>query len=225
VQSTSEAELATKAYLEKDDDKVVSGHTNQTDIASNSTSLKDVINSTHSSMASSSSAPISNSNTPPGGPSGNYFESPLHSKFDSGELTNLNKKKRTDKGISFGKYSNSGGIQDIHNLEEYLDSKSSHMRRKRRETGKSIGITSQNLNTYLPRKDLTRTVEHIKLMELNATIDYSYCTKLQCTQGVGSKFHYIIPISKYMDLEYVTLQFRQVSLSRMHMLDYCCVRI
>lgn len=145
-------------------------------------------------------------NTPSAGV--NYFDQ-NHSKFDSPEMI-IMKKKRTDKGISFnGKYSNAGtGIQDIH-FDYHTDIKSNQFlkrqqRRKRETTGK---LSQNNMHNTYPRKDLTRTVEIIKLLELNATIDYTYCTKLQCTQGFGSKFHYIIPISKYMDLEYVTLQF------------------
>ena len=176
--------------------------------------------STTQSINSSSDIPSTSASTivgkivpppilPPQPIGGNYFEPvPPHSKFDSNEQTNVNKKKRTDKGFSFGKYSGAGSIQDIHSMNDYFASKSNRRRRRRRrETGKSIGMSSQTIDNY-PRKDFSRTVELIKLLELNATIDYSYCTKLQCMQGVGSKFDYIIPISKYMDLEYVTLQFR-----------------
>lgn len=159
-----------------------------------------------SSLSTHSTTSTQAINTPSAGV--NYFDQ-NHSKFDSPEMI-IMKKKRTDKGISFnGKYSNAGtGIQDIH-FDYHSDIKSNQylkrqQRRKRETTGK---LSPNNMHSTYPRKDLTRTVEIIKLLELNATIDYTYCTKLQCTQGLGSKFHYIIPISKYMDLEYVTLQF------------------
>ncbi|XP_075679122.1 uncharacterized protein LOC113790989 isoform X2 [Dermatophagoides pteronyssinus] len=157
------------------------------------------------------------------------------SKFNPNESnsSNINKKKRTDKGIrSFtndndddddnknidgnGKYSHSSSIQDIHSLNDFHDSKFHRRRRKRRETGKSS--TQNNMYNTYPKKDLTRMVEMIKLLELNATIDYSYCTKLHCTQGFGNRFHYTIPISKYMELEYVTLQFE---LNQEMKVDHC----
>lgn len=119
----------------------------------------------------------------------------------------VHKKKRTDKGLNLGKFGTSGGIQDIHGMGDFEDSKGTLMRR-RRETGKTIDYNNKQTIDNLPRKDLTKVVEMIKLIELNATIDYSYCTRLQCTQGQGSRFHYIIPVSKFMDLEYVTLQLR-----------------
>lgn len=130
-----------------------------------------------------------------------FNQPPFDTKFEPNE----SKRKRTDKGLAFGKYSSSV-IQDIHHVNEHSKS-GLRRRRRRRETSKSTEMTSQNIHHY-PRKDLSKSVEFIKLIELNATIDYSYCTKLQCTQGIGTKFHYIIPISKYMDLEYVTLQFK-----------------
>lgn len=170
------------------------------------------VNSSNTHIITESSS-LSPSNLPGGGSSGinagTFYDALPNSKFGDINESRDPKKKRTDKGLSFGKFSSSG-IQDIHNLDDDLDSKSSHVhgrRRRRREASKSVDINSQNFNHY-PRKDLTRTVELIKLIELNATIDYSYCTKLQCTQGAGSKFHYIMPISKFMEHEYVTLQFR-----------------
>ena len=201
------SEIVTKDLIARNKSYSINNSINKIANSNQTESLKSF--SVSEGMAASISSPATLIiNTPP---SISYFESPSHVKFaDSNEPPNLNKRKRTDKGVSFGKYSSSGGIQDIHHIDDYLDSKSSHMRkrRRRRETSKSIGLTVQNgINTY-PRKDLTRSVELIRLIELNATIDYSYCTKLQCTQGLGSKFHYIIPISKFMDLEYVTLQFR-----------------
>ncbi|KAH7636565.1 myelin regulatory factor-like [Dermatophagoides farinae] len=154
----------------------------------------------------------------------NSSSNPNHSKFNPTESNSSNnKKKRTDKRMSFGdgKYSShsssSSSIQDIHNLNDFHDSKFRRKRRKRRETGKS-SITQNNMYSAYPKKDLARMVEMIKLLELNATIDYSYCTKLQCTQGFGNRFHYIIPISKYMELEYVTLQF---GLNQEMKVDHC----
>lgn len=143
-----------------------------------------------------------------------------------------NKKKRTEVnggnggGERSGKHSksNGGGIQDIHGMTQDYYGKGLlllNKKRRKRETSSSVSFANQigqsqsgqkqpdghessNANTLLSAK----MVQQIKLVELNATIDYSYCTKLQCTQGLGSKFHYLVPLSKYMDLEYVTLQFR-----------------
>lgn len=207
--SKTKQEPIDKTYQSKLNDKLTPNETilekgAQAFLANNSSSAP------NSPTTSSSAIPVLNaplSGAPSGLNPGAFFDGSGHSKFSEvNEPPNM-KKKRTDKGVSFGKYSGSG-IQDIQNMDDDIDSKSSHIhRRRRRETSRSTGLNSQSLSNY-PRKDITRTVEFIKLVELNATIDYSYCTKLQCTQGVGSKFHYIVPISKYMDMEYITLQFR-----------------
>ncbi|XP_054717587.1 myelin regulatory factor-like [Uloborus diversus] len=58
-----------------------------------------------------------------------------------------------------------------------------------------------------PRKDLPKAVESLRLLELNTTIGQEYCNTLQCAHRTGPSFSYLIPISKYMVEEYVTLQF------------------
>lgn len=200
VQSNIEPE-SDAGYLKYIDDKVTNNQSfNNSQTKSKISTQTATISTTTSTTHSPATIII---NTPA---STNRINSPFetHPKFDTSE-PNLNKKKRTDKGLSFGKYGGSG-IQDIHNINNLHDSKMSILRR-RRETRRSTDPPAQNIHTY-SRKDLTKTVDSIKLLELNATINYSYCTKLQCTQGIGTKFHYIIPISKYMDQEYVTLQFK-----------------
>ncbi|KAG8196834.1 hypothetical protein JTE90_027547 [Oedothorax gibbosus] len=57
------------------------------------------------------------------------------------------------------------------------------------------------------RKDLPKAIESLRLLELNTTIGQEYCNTLQCAHRTGPSFSYLIPISKYMREEYVTLQF------------------
>ncbi|KPM07882.1 hypothetical protein QR98_0063900 [Sarcoptes scabiei] len=121
----------------------------------------------------------------------NYYEqSPMESD------SRIKKKKHVDKTdrSEMSKYSNSNNQDSDRDGSDSIsisDSKSpklQQLNRNRRET------------------------------ELNATIDYSYCKTLQCTQGFGGRFEYIIPISKFMEHDYVTLQF---TLNQEMKVDHC----
>ncbi|GFR22083.1 myelin regulatory factor [Trichonephila clavata] len=57
------------------------------------------------------------------------------------------------------------------------------------------------------RKDLPKAIESLRLLEINTTIGQEYCNTLQCAHRTGPRFSYLIPVSKYMTEEYVTLQF------------------
>ncbi|XP_042901013.2 myelin regulatory factor [Parasteatoda tepidariorum] len=59
----------------------------------------------------------------------------------------------------------------------------------------------------LPRKDLPKAIESLRLLELNASIGQEYCNTLQCAHKIGPRFSYHIPVSKFMTEEYLTLQF------------------
>lgn len=60
----------------------------------------------------------------------------------------------------------------------------------------------------LIRSDLIRSVQYVKLLELNATIGLEFCTTWQCVQEAGPSFNYLVPLSKFMPHEFVTIQFR-----------------
>lgn len=53
-------------------------------------------------------------------------------------------------------------------------------------------------------------VQSLRLLELNVTLGHEYCNTLQCVLGSGPTFSYLVPLSRYMPLQYVTLQFRWV---------------
>lgn len=50
-------------------------------------------------------------------------------------------------------------------------------------------------------------VQSLRLLELNVTLGHEYCNTLQCVLGTGPTFSYLVPLSRYMPLQYVTLQF------------------
>lgn len=50
-------------------------------------------------------------------------------------------------------------------------------------------------------------VQSLRLLELNVTLGHEYCNTLQCVLGSGPTFSYLVPLSRYMPLQYVTLQF------------------
>lgn len=68
--------------------------------------------------------------------------------------------------------------------------------------------SSSQSNLRIIRPDLIRSVQYIKLLELNATIGLEFCTTWQCVQEAGPSFTYLVPISKFMPYEFVTIQFR-----------------
>ena len=110
----------------------------------------------------------------------------------------IDTKKRVDESFDH-KY----GTVDHQTQNDYPKSEQ-HLREKR---GTSEPNQKNAVNS-MPQKDLAKSVDTIKLIELNATIGRQYCQTLQCIQQSGPKFNYLIPLSKYMELEYVTLQFR-----------------
>lgn len=55
----------------------------------------------------------------------------------------------------------------------------------------------------------------MKLLELNASLGQEYCNTLQCVHGTGPSFSYLVPLSRYMPLQYVTLQFSLVGVHKM----------
>ncbi|KAF8771004.1 Myelin regulatory factor like protein [Argiope bruennichi] len=57
------------------------------------------------------------------------------------------------------------------------------------------------------RKDLPKAIESLRLLEINTTLGHGYCNTLQCAHRTGPRFSYLIPVSKYMVEEYITLQF------------------
>lgn len=61
-------------------------------------------------------------------------------------------------------------------------------------------------------------VEGLKLLELNTTLGQEYCNTLQCVHSSGPSFSYLVPLSRYMPLQYVTLQF---SLAAPHKMVSC----
>ncbi len=111
---------------------------------------------------------------------------------------NIDAKKRIDEEFAI-KY----GTVDIQSPNEYPKSEEIREKRETSEPNQKVSVFKSQ-----PRKDLSKSVDSIKLIELNATIGRQYCNTLQCIQGSGPKFYYLIPLSKFMELEYVTLQFR-----------------
>lgn len=61
-------------------------------------------------------------------------------------------------------------------------------------------------------------VQSLRLLELNVTLGHEYCNTLQCVLGSGPTFSYLVPLSRYMPLQYVTLQF---SLMGPHKMTSC----
>lgn len=122
-----------------------------------------------------------------------------------------NTKKRIDEGFS-SKYGN----VDIQSPNDYSSDKTpdSEMKKKRKRRSRKTKRESSDMNLkgslfkVKPNKELAKSVEALKLVELNATIGRHFCSTLQCVQGTGPRFSYLIPLSKFMELEYVTLQFR-----------------
>ncbi|XP_076313263.1 myelin regulatory factor-like isoform X2 [Tachypleus tridentatus] len=64
--------------------------------------------------------------------------------------------------------------------------------------------------------ELQHPVDSIKLLELNTIIGKEYCIN-ECAQGPW--FYYNIPISKYMALDYITLQFNLTQALQMKLCD------
>jgi len=133
------------------------------------------------------------------------YDKLLNNSLARNPETIVDTKKRVDETFAV-KY----GSVDLQSQNEYP--KSEHVSRDKRETSESN--QKESAFNSLPQKDLSKSVDLIKLIELNATIGRQYCNTLQCIQGSGPKFNYLIPLSKYMELEYVTLQFRYVFVIR-----------
>ncbi|XP_076370063.1 myelin regulatory factor-like isoform X2 [Tachypleus tridentatus] len=74
---------------------------------------------------------------------------------------------------------------------------------KQEKTTETMKMNSKQLGHQKSSK-LTSVVESLRLKELNTTIGVDYCVH-QCTSGPW--YTYDIPVSRYMDLDYVTLQF------------------
>lgn len=68
------------------------------------------------------------------------------------------------------------------------------------------------------KKELPKSIESLRLLELNISIGQEYCNTLQCAQRTGPRFSYLIPVSKYMVEEYLTLQF---NLAVPLIIDHC----
>ncbi|XP_077517879.1 uncharacterized protein LOC144128387 isoform X3 [Amblyomma americanum] len=68
------------------------------------------------------------------------------------------------------------------------------------------------------RKGGHPVVQSLRLLELNVTLGQEYCNTLQCVLGSGPTFSYLVPLSRYMPLQYVTLQF---SLTGPHKMASC----
>ncbi|CAG2161644.1 unnamed protein product [Oppiella nova] len=137
------------------------------------------------------------------------YDKLLNNSLARNPETIVDTKKRVDETFAV-KY----GSVDLQSQNEYP--KSEDASRDKRET--SEANQKESAFNSLPQKDLSKSVDLIKLIELNATIGRQYCNTLQCIQGSGPKFNYLIPLSKYMELEYVTLQF---SLNQHMKVDHC----
>lgn len=95
-----------------------------------------------------------------------------------------------------------------HQPPSMLYSKAEEFREKR-ETREDRITRQDPRDKYLTGASrLSDWVDSIKLIELNATIGREFCDTWQCVQQSGPLLTYLIPISKYMSHEYVTLQFR-----------------
>ncbi|KAH8024724.1 hypothetical protein HPB51_001060 [Rhipicephalus microplus] len=68
------------------------------------------------------------------------------------------------------------------------------------------------------RKGGHTVVQSLRLLELNVTLGQEYCNTLQCVLRSGPTFSYLVPLSRYMPLQYVTLQF---SLTGPHKMASC----
>ncbi|XP_022243887.1 myelin regulatory factor-like [Limulus polyphemus] len=71
-------------------------------------------------------------------------------------------------------------------------------------TTETMRMNSKQLGHKQESSKLTGVVESLRLKELNTTIGVDYCVH-QCTSGPW--YTYDIPVSRYMALDYVTLQF------------------
>lgn len=111
----------------------------------------------------------------------------------------LNTKRQLTQGVD-GKYG-SPTIQ----LPQAAYSKAEDVREKR-ETVDNSHYRAPAAKAPVVRKDLSLAVESLLLVEMNSTIGREFCTTLQCVQRTGPRFSYLVPISKFMPFEYVTLQ-------------------
>lgn len=65
------------------------------------------------------------------------------------------------------------------------------------------------------RKGGHTVVQSLRLLELNVTLGQEYCNTLQCVLRSGPTFSYLVPLSRYMPLQYVTLQFSLIGPHKM----------
>ncbi|XP_064480288.1 myelin regulatory factor-like protein isoform X2 [Ornithodoros turicata] len=68
--------------------------------------------------------------------------------------------------------------------------------------------TRRQSKMYSAKGDNHPVVVGLKLLELNTTLGQEYCNTLQCVRSTGPSFSYLVPLSRYMRRQYVTLQFR-----------------
>ncbi|XP_015795124.1 uncharacterized protein LOC107371526 isoform X3 [Tetranychus urticae] len=105
-----------------------------------------------------------------------------------------------------------------HQPPSMLYSKAEEFREKRETREDRITRQDPRDKYQTGTNRLSDWVDSIKLIELNATIGREFCDTWQCVQQSGPLLTYLIPISKYMSHEYVTLQF---SLSTALKVDNC----
>ncbi|XP_076328774.1 uncharacterized protein LOC143234966 isoform X2 [Tachypleus tridentatus] len=90
------------------------------------------------------------------------------------------------------------------NLKSYpVSSGNTHDRLKREQTSETVKLIYKHGHKNIS-PELANTVESIKILELNSTLGVNYCVH-QCTSGPW--YTYDIPVSRYMTIKNMTVQF------------------
>ncbi|XP_076351458.1 uncharacterized protein LOC143247371 isoform X3 [Tachypleus tridentatus] len=96
-----------------------------------------------------------------------------------------------------------------------VSSSNPHKHSKRERTSDVVRFTSKPHDHKSQLSELVNSVSFIRLLELNATLGLEYCLD-QCTNGPW--YVYDVPVSRYMTLDYVTLQF---NLTQSMLMELC----
>lgn len=134
--------------------------------------------------------------------SSSYLDQPstVHVQ-DSSDNTVLTKTPRENGGEP----SASDTSESVAEKETANDSSRRRRRRDYRARRKRSDTRSQFPKNGV--KDLKRGVENIRISEWNATLTPAYCDNADCHQRTRGVSNYMIPISKFMNQEIVTVQF------------------
>ncbi|XP_022249747.1 myelin regulatory factor-like isoform X2 [Limulus polyphemus] len=149
-------------------------------------------------------------------------QNPFSANRNGSTQSNVRSQQSTDHNSNIGEISVRHKINPKTILIEKRNSKvhpvssgNPHKRSKRERTSDVVRFTSKPHGRKSQLSELVNTVGFIRLPELNTTLGLEYCVD-QCTNGPW--FIYDVPVSRYMTLDYVTLQF---NLSQSILMELC----